>query len=345
VSVDTGASYVWSGYHEWTKQAARGVPPLRSLSSAAGDIRDSAILLENNYVALHDVRKVTNVAAEPPASKSWGGNFAMYIQHKAEGRCGTFGTLTGGIRSQLEVTQDRAGAPIADACAAYFGLYNNGIDVGGFGLHIDAYHVGGEIHGHSTYGMSAECWRQSLAGRMAAYVGRAQEGSLDYGITLLHSGSGSFKRGIQFGNPTYGLGGIQGAPGDLTKFDVGIDMTHGKYSSRAALMLKADDQVVLSGVPQAQDWAIVNVCNLRFEGVTGMFAIRNAELARFDVNMTTGSIWQNGQQTWSGFDGSVRWAFAVGSGKTTSEIITTSPARYLRVKVDGEEFLMPLYRP
>jgi hypothetical protein len=335
----------WTGYHTWVKQASRGVSPMRALSSAGGDIHDSAILLENNYVALQDLRKVTHVGAETPASTSWGGNFALYIQHKAEGNCGPFGTLTGGIRSQLEVTQNRNGAPIADACAAYFGLYNNGIDVGGFGLHIDAYHVGGEIHGHSTYGMSAECWRQSLAGVMAAYVGRAQEGQLDYGITLLHSGNGSFKRGIQFGNPSYGMGGVQGAPNALTVFDVGIDLTHGKYTSRAAVMLKADDQLVLSGTPQAQDWPIVNVCNLRFEGQTGMFAIRNAEMNRFDVNMTTGALWQNGQATWAGFDGSVRWAFAVGSGKTTTQSQGGSPAKFLRVMVDGEELLLPLYRP
>jgi len=343
--VSDSSNYMWTGYHEWSKQAARGVPPLRSLSAPPGaNIHDSAILLENNYVALHDIRKVTDVGAETPASSSWGGNFAVYIQHKADGRCNSFGTLTGGLRAQLEVTQDRNGAPIADACAAYLGLYNNGVDVGGFGLHIDAYHAGVAQHGHSTYAMSAECWKQTVDGPMVGYVARAQQGKVDYGVLILHS-QGTFNRGIQLGCPSYSMGGVQGAPNALTTFDVGVDLTHGKYTSNAALMLKADDQIVLSGAPQAQSWPIANVCNLRFEGATGMFSVRNAEMWRFDVNMSSGAIWQNGQQTWSGFDGSVNWAFAVGSGKTTSAWSNAQPVKMLRVRVDGEDFLMALYRP
>jgi hypothetical protein len=340
--VTDSANHDWTGYHTFTKKAARSVPSVTSRSNAGLDIKDSAILLENNYVALHDMRKVTDVASEPPASASWGGNFAAYLQHRAEGNCGMFGTLTGAIRAQLETTQQKNGAPINDACAAYFGIYNNGRDVGGFGLHVDAYHVGSEQTGHSTYGMSAECWKQQPTGRMAAYVARAQQGKLDYGLTILHSG-GTFGRGIQFGNPPYHMGGVQGAPGQLTEFDVGIDLTWGKYRD-AAIMLACDQSIVLSGVPQAQNAIGVDVCNLKFESMTGMFAVHNGESPRFDVNMSNGMIWQNGAPTWAAFTQDVPWAFSVGYGKTEAERPSATPVKFLRVRVEGEDLLLALYR-
>jgi hypothetical protein len=341
--MSSSANYDWTGQHKFSKQASRGVPSM--ITESGGAIADSAILLRDNYVAAHDVRKTTNVghALDSPVSNSWGGNFATYIQHMVSGHAGPHGTLTGGIRAQVETTQQKNGH-INDACAGYLGLYNNGVDVGGFGLHVDAYHVGREVSGHSTYAFSAECWKQTSAGRMVSYVARAQEGKVDYGLAVLHSGNGSFKRGIQLGNPSYGMGGVQGAPGSLTQFDIGVDLTHGAYTTGVALMVKAGDNVVLSGQPQAQDWTPVDSCQMRFDPMTGMFAVRNGNLNRFDCNMTTGCLWQNGQATWAGFDNSVRWAFAVGSGKTTQSAGAV-PAGFLNIKIDDEEFVMPYFRP
>jgi hypothetical protein len=290
------------------------------------------------------VRKTTNVgdSHQSPTGPSWGGNFATYIQHKVDGACGPNGTLTGAIRAQLETTQGQHGTKINDASAAYFGIYNNGRDVGGFGLHVDAYHVGAEEHGHSTYGMSAECWKVAPGGVMASYVARAQQGRVDYGFTLLHS-SGTFNRGIQFGNPSYGMGGVQGAPGTPTEFNVGIDMTHGLFRS-APIMVKAGDSVVLSGAPQSQDAVIVDSCHMRFDPMTGMFAVANGEHQMFFVNMSNGVIWQNGAPTWAANSNAVPWAFAVGAGKTEPVRPSATPDKFLRVSVDGEDFLISLYR-
>jgi len=343
--VVNGDNNEWTGKNEWRKQAARGAPPMVGKSLNNGiDVTDSAILLASNYVTLLDLRKTTDVAREAPASLSWGGNAGLYIQHKAEGTCGQYGTLTVGIRAQMETTQKKGAGNINDACAGYFGLYNNGEDVGGFGFHVDAYHAGVERIGHSTYAMSAECWKEQTAGRMVSYVARSQKGKVDYGLTVLHSGTGSFGRGIQLGNPSYGGGGVQGAPGVPTQFDVGVDLSWGDYT-HASLMLRADSFLILSGYPQAQHSTPVDVCQMKFDGTTGMFAVQNGPMHKFDVNMTTGVIWQNGAPTWAAFSPSVRWAFSVGPGKTVPDHAGRTPAKWLRVEVDGEEFLMPLYRP
>jgi hypothetical protein len=342
---DTTANYDWTGQHKFSKQAARGVPSMVTRSLQGGvDIVDSAILLASNYVAAHDVRKNTAVNIEAPVSRSWGGNFGTYIQHKAVGKAPQeFGTLTGGIRAQLETTQEKNGAHINDACAGYLGLYNAGVDVGGFGLHVDAYHVGFALTGHSTYGISAECWKQVTGGVMVGYVARAQEGKVDYGLTLVHSG-GTFNRGIQLGNPSYGQGGVQGAPGVPTTFDVGIDLSHGEYTSGAALMVRADSNIVLSGVPQAQDARIVDVCQMRFESTTGMFSVRNGVHNMFDVNMSNGMTWQNGAPAWAGNCNVVPWAYRVGPNKTAPSAGSAQPVKWLRIEVDGEQYVTPLYR-
>jgi hypothetical protein len=323
--VTDSADHVWTGYNEWVKQAARGKPPLvaRSLNNGI-DITDSAILLASNYVTVYDVRKTTDVAREAPDSASWGGNAGVYIQHKASGKAGQYGTLTAGIRAQLETTQEHGAGPVNDACAAYFGLYNNGKDVGGFGLHVDAYHAGSTVNGHSTYGMSAECWKERTGGVMASYVARSQKGVVDFGVVLTHSGDGAFKTGIALGSPSYAQGGVQGAPGTPTKFDVGIDLSMAEC--KTALRL---------AVP----------CDVRFDPTTGMFSVQNVGFHTFDVNMSNGIIWQNGNATWAAFSPVVRWAFSVGPGKTATAWSNAQPVKMLRVEVDGEEFLMALYRP
>jgi hypothetical protein len=342
---DTTAPYDWTGQHKFSKQAARGAPSMVTASLQGGvDIVDSAILLKDNYVAAHDIRKNTAVNIEAPVSRSWGGNFGTYIQHKVSGRAPQeFGTLTGGIRAQLETTQEKNGSHINDACAAYFGVYNAGVDVGAFGIHTDAYHHGFALTGHSTYAFSAECWKQVSGGVMVSYVARAQEGKVDYGLAILHS-MGTFGRGIQLGNPSYGQGGVQGSPGTLTQFDVGIDLTHGKYTTRAAIMVPSDDYVVLSGEAQAQDARIADACQMRFDSVTGMFAVRNGDANRFDVNMSNGMMWQNGNPTWGAFCNNVQWAYRIGEGKTAPSAGSAQPVKWLRIEVDGEQFVTPLYR-
>lgn len=331
----------WTGYNDFVKPATLGAP-VHGLRSGP-QIGNSAILLASNYVALGDVQKTTDVAVEAPATASWGGNFATYIQHKVAGKCGMFGTLTGGIRAQLETRQERNGAPINDACAGYLGLFNDGVDVGGFGLHVDAYHAGFAQRGHSTYGMSAECWKQAPAGIMAGYVVRAQQGDVDYGLVMAHSG-GQFKRGLQLGCPPYGSGGVQGAPGTTTLFEVGIDLSWATCH-KAAIQVGAGDAIVLSGQPQPQTSALVDACNMLFDGTTGMFAVRNGGVHKFDVNMSNGIIWQNGAPTWAGFSPVVSWAFNVGPGKTVPDHAGRTPAKWLRVRCEGEDYLMPLFRP
>jgi len=343
MSVDLAATYPWTGYHSWSKGAQRGRPVTKVQSGK--EIVDSAILLKDNYVTLFDVRKTTEVSFEAPLTGSWGGNFGIYVQHKVQGTCGQYGTLTGGIRAQVETTQAKGAASINDACAGYLGLYNNGSDVGGFGLHVDAYHVGVAHAGHSTYGISAEIWKEYGLGTAAAYVGRSQGISkLDFGLVITHAGESTLGRGVSLGCPAYFQGGIQGASGNRTVFDVGIDLTWGSYRSGAAIQVPANSFIVLSGVPQATVDTINKSCQLQFDDQTGMFAVQNGSSPRLFVNMTTGVIWQNGQPTWAAHSPSVDWVFAVGAGKrVASRPLPPAPDGFFPVLLEGRIVDVPFY--
>jgi hypothetical protein len=358
-AVDVTASYTWTGFHTWSKQAARTVPSqvLKSLQNGT-DIADSAILLANDYATAFDIRKRTDVAVEAPVDSSWGGNFGIYLQHLVFGTDGAYGTLCGGIRAQVETTQARNGSLVNDCVVFYGGLYNNGIDVGGFGFHLDAYHVGtvsgGAVVGHTTYGTNIEMTKSVAGGTALCFFGRtlgAQK--TDYGAIFCGTNPG-FARGIQFGSPTYASGGVVGGgTGVKTLFDVGLDFTWGSYA-QAQAQFSRDDYIILSGVNQAQSAVPDQTCRMRWNSATGDFELRNGNALRFGVNLTTGLIKQASQDAISLQGTGPGWAFRINSNNRTSGSVggaggasapPASPDTYLVVQLDGITRKIPLYNP
>jgi hypothetical protein len=189
-------------------------------------------------------------------------------------------------------------------------------------------------------------WKEYGLGVAAGYVVRSQGISkLDYGVVVLHAGQSDFNRGISLGCPPYFDGGVQGASGNRTVFDVGVDLTWGSYRSGAAIQVPANAFIVLSGVPQATDGQINRVCQLKFDDQTGMFAVQNGSSPRFDVNMSTGVIWQNGQPTWAAHSPSVDWVFAVGAGKRVAgRPLQRDPDGFIPALVEGQLVDIPYYR-
>jgi hypothetical protein len=352
-SVDLAAAYPWTGLHTHTKQAARTAPSwiIKSLQGGV-DITDSAILLANDYVTAMDVRKNTDVSIEAPVDASWGGNAGIYIQHKAAGTCGANGTLTLGIRAQLETTQAKGASLVNDAVCMYAGVYNNGTDVGAFGHHVDAYHVGtAGAGGHSTLGMSSEVYKQITGGTAAGYVTRSQGSQLaDFGLLICHAGGSQWRRGIQLGSPTYANGGVQGAPGTATGFAVGIDLTWGNYTF-LAMSVKRDTVISLSGLAQAQTATPDVTCAFYWGSATGNFTIANGGSTIFEVNMTNGLIRQNNNDAIAFFT-SLGYAFRCSSTNKTASTVggaggasapPATPDTWLIIQLDGSNRKIPLY--
>jgi hypothetical protein len=354
-----GADYPVTGLWTHTKQSARTLPSwqIKSLQSAV-DIADANILLASDYVAMMDLRKTTDTSVEAPVDASWGGNFCLYAQHKPSGTNGVNGTLTGGIRAQVETTQVHgAGAAINDCVAVYAGLYNAGTDVGAFGFHADAYHVGATgANAHSTYAISCEIFKNIAGGVTANFLGRSQGTQVaDYGMMLMHAGGGTgFKRGISLGSPTYANGGVQGAPGAATTYRVGVDLTWGSYTF-AALQVLQDTYVYLSGQSLAETATPIDTCKFRWASGSGNFEMYNGASERLAVNMTTGRIRQNGVDSIALQDSAVAYTFAYASagGKDQTTVgaaggasaLPATPTRYMKITRDGASFVIPCYAP
>ena len=354
--IDTTLDYGWTGHHTWNKLSARTVPShtMKSLQGAV-DITDTGILLANNYSTMLDMRKRTDVTVEAPIGASWGGVFNIYGQHAISGNAGSDGWAGGGIRMQVETSAVRTfGSP--GAISGYFGINNLGTDQGAFGVHTDAYHSGTSAgFSHSTYGFSAEVFKNITGGIALGAVLRSMGSQkLDYGLSILHkTGGAGFKRGIQFGSPLIANGGLPGGTGTLTAFDVGIDMTWGAYANNLALLVNSNDYICLSGQSLAQSSAQFNVCGIRFNSGTGQFQVNSFGTEFFAVNMTNGTIRQNGIDVISFADTSKSWAFSLFTtgGKNSSTVgaaggasaLPATPLGYIKVLIDGTTCKIPYF--
>lgn len=356
-ALDLTATYAWTGYHTWTKQAARTVPSYVFKSLQGGtDIVDSGILLASNYSALIDVRKNTSVSVEAPIGPTWGGVAGIYLQHQVSGTCNANGTYQAGYRSQLSTTQVRNGSAVNFAASGYMGFYNNGTDVDGAGLHVDAYHAGAFASlTHRTYGLALETYKNISGGLAAGQMVRSSGSyDLDFGISILNSGgAGGFGRGIQLGSPLQAQGGIPGSPGVVTPFVVGIDLSWGSYS-QAAISVKANDRIVLSAGSAAQTTAVNDACNVRWNNITGNFEVRFQSQNRLESNMTNGLLYQNGNAFFGGWvdSGVAPWVLSTsGFGKvsaTASSIgggqsMTGLLANFFLMKIDGITVKVPYF--
>lgn len=324
--VDLAADYPWTGLHTHTKQAARTAPSwiIKSLQGGV-DIADSSILLASDYSTAMDVRKRTDVSVEAPVDASWGGNAGIYIQHSASGTTNANGTLTCGIRAQMETTQVKGGgASVNDAVGGYFSIYNNGTDVGGFGMHIDAYHVGtAGAAGHTTYGMSVEAYK-NIAGGVAAGILTRSLGTqaMDYGVLITSTSGGlRFNRGLQIGCPTYANGGVAGSPGTLLTVDVGIDLSWCQVLKQA-ISIPALTRFCWSGVPQAQSATPDKTCESMYDSGTGIWWMMSASAFKFGVNMTTGNLFGPGtNEQLSCWDTTQSWVLSFTS---TNKVASTA---------------------
>lgn len=356
-SFNTATDYTITGHHTINRAATRQNPAwtIQSLDGAE-QITDANIILTDDYVAMMDLRHRTDVSGtgQAPADSSWGGNFSVYLQHLVENSTTTAnGTLVGGVRAQVETSQVKhASAAVNDAVSFYGGLYNNGTNVGGFGFHIDAYHAGTETTGHSTYGFSAEMYKNITGGRVASYVGRSLgTNPVDYGLILLSPDAG-FKRGVMLGSPSYANGGIPGASGAATDFDVGVDLTWGTYTG-AALQVKANDYLLLSAAQTSIDGSQTTSCKVSWQSSSSTFVVQNGSTERFGVNTTTGAIQQNGidviNMAVSGATYALRLTSGTGDKLASTandgggEAVPNTVVGYIKVDIDGTSYRIPYF--
>lgn len=290
-SINQAAALTWTAVETFNRQASRTSPSVVFKSLGVGDVVDGSVLLASDYVALADFRKTTDVATEGPVDSSWGGNFCAYMQHHISGTAGVNGFAGGGIRAAVDATfTGNASGPTNDPIAGYFSIRNAGTRLGAFGVHVDAFHNGTATGSHTTYGSSIELWKEVSGGVAATYVGRSQSTqAVDFGLVLTHLSSAGFKRGIQLGSPAFASGGLAGAPGSATAFDVGIDLTWGSYAY-AAMQIKSNDYITLSGVAQAQSATPNSDCYFRYRTDRSDFSVEGGGVQAFGVAPATGRV-------------------------------------------------------
>jgi hypothetical protein len=164
----------WTGHNTFDRVVAGKDDPtvrLQSLRSFPIFINpqppEGQILLDTGYTTLLDVRKSSSNSLEAAAG---GGNAAIYVQHRVDGTTASVNNVSCGVRVQLESQQTANFGLVNDAVAGYFGILTKGVNVGAFGVHVDAYH---RSSGFSvTYGFDAEMLRWSLDGKTIAYHAR-----------------------------------------------------------------------------------------------------------------------------------------------------------------------------
>lgn len=163
------------------------------------------------------INKTTSNALEavPP-----GGVAALYVQHVVDASIAPVANVNCGARIQIQSAQRAVTGVVNDLVGTYVGVYSSGENVGGFGYHVDAYHV---AKGASVmYGMSAEMSRLSPEGLTIGSHVRSISGvgmfDNDFGFLASNGGGAAgFKRAYAAGSPATG--------GKLT-CDIGLDLTH-----------------------------------------------------------------------------------------------------------------------
>jgi hypothetical protein len=204
-----------------------------------GGVESGGILLRNNYAAFIDVQKASsNLRDAAPG----GGNAAIYVQHSIDGTAANSSNVNSGIRVQVETEQQRASAAyVNDVVSGYFGVRNRGVDVGGFGIHVDAYSFG---TGAATtmYGVSAEMYRESAAGFTAAFHARTIDAvgyfDNDYGFLASPSVAGvkQFNTAFSGGSPHTGV----------LQCDYGLDLAYASCND-AAIRFPAEKYIIWDG--------------------------------------------------------------------------------------------------
>lgn len=192
--------FVWKDYflkeHAFlthiAKETSENVFTQRQFMRVGGEISDGGILLQNKYYGAIDLQYSSkNVGAHP-----LGGQAGIYLQHRIDSGIATTNNVNSGVRVQVETSQKRTGTLVNDVVGGYFGLRNNGTDVGAFGIHVDAYSNGAGA-ATTMYGVSAEMYRETNNGWTAAFHARSIDAvgyfDNDYGFLASPSVGGSLK--------------------------------------------------------------------------------------------------------------------------------------------------------
>jgi hypothetical protein len=233
----------WTGSNYYTRKSLPDSPTIRVQSYNSGTIvapgGGPTIMLNSNYHALIDVRKTSSANGD---AKSGGGNAAIYVQHRVDGTTAGINNVNCGIRVQMESWQRCTPGLINDVVSGYFGLVNHGLDSGGFGVHVDAYHWGtGQT---VTYGSSVELYRAFLDGKVIGFHCR-QAGfgnytaESDYGFLASPQAPGS---GI-------GIKTVFSAGSDYAgalRCDVGLDLAYATCTT-AAIRVPSNTRIQLNG--------------------------------------------------------------------------------------------------
>lgn len=177
---------------------------------ANGNIQNSFVMLaDGGFDTMLNVGKITANATQVTGL---GGRAGVYIQHQVDDGIAQVSVVNSGIRVQIQSFQRAIPGKVNDLVAGYFGLHNGGIDVGGFGYHVDAFHAGSGTN-ITTYGGSVELYRTSTAGFTVGFhvrsIGGGSSGpgfsNNDYAFLASPSAGGGTQR---FGS-VFSAGSIQ----------------------------------------------------------------------------------------------------------------------------------------
>jgi hypothetical protein len=263
----------WTGVNSFSD-----VTNFAALTNFGCCIDSGGILLSNQfYNTLLNVEFVTSNVV----NASIGQGAAIYVQHKIDNTIATGPNVNSGIRSQVETSQRRSGTQTNDVVAGYFGVRNNGVDVGGFGIHVDAYSNGTGAN-TTMYGASAEMYRETNAGFTAGFHTRSigEVGYFDNNYGFLASPGGSintFKFGSIFAGGSAQTGNMQ--------CDFGLDLAFATCAT-AAIRIGPGQSFRWDGVPGAilqqydpagewQHW-VSGVKQFGLENTGRLFVVSNA---------------------------------------------------------------------
>jgi hypothetical protein len=224
---------------------------------ANGAMQDSGIMLNGKFSTQVLIQKISKNNKD---ANSGGGNAGLYVQHLVDNSVAAINNVSCGIRVQMQSTQQFAApATVNDVVSGYFGLYNAGLNTGGFGIHTDAYHAATGA-GCTTYGSSVEMYRTSGLGVTVGYLMRSIDGTgrlqQDFGFAAMPSVGGAIGATYAFaaGSALFGV----------FPCDYGLDLAYAT-STAAAVRIKEDRLMIWNGIAASSFATKYSAANTRWE--------------------------------------------------------------------------------
>lgn len=255
-----------------------------------GITKSGGILLNEGYFAAFNVELASDNASNAAIGQSAG----IYVQHLINNTVAGRANVNSGIRVQIETYQQRAAAFVNDAVGGYFGIRNNGVDVGGFGIHVDAYHNGTGVNS-TMYGMSSEMYREQGTGFTAAFharsIGQLVYWDNDYGYLASPGGTGTKKFNKIFSGGSAHTGNML--------CDVGLDLAFATCGT-AAIRIGEGQAFLWDGVPgnilqqydptgEWQHW-VTGIKQFGLENTGRIFIVNNANTVYAAAGAASGNF-------------------------------------------------------